>query len=346
MLQRLDPRSPGGLERIVSSHAGATIWAISGDDPLLTGEAADSLRRHFRSTGVTERQLEVPDRSFDWRNWLAASGTGSLFSEKRLMEVRLPTGKPGIEGSKSIVAWCAAPPADVILLLCVPRADSAMQSSAWMKAVDRSGVVITVPELYRSDLPGWVSQRLRTHGLSATPDAINWICEQCEGNLVAAAQEILKLSLHHRDGATALDVSDVRDMVADVARYSPFALGEAMLAGEAGRAVRVIRGLRGEGEPIPLILWVIAEDLRMLARVQQSMATGRPVEAALREARIPRHRERLIAAACRRIGATRAWRALRHAGEVDTIAKGLKQDDPWVALERLVMDVATARDRE
>ena len=343
---RLDPRTPGGLDRILRTHREATIWAVSGDDPLLTGEACDSLRQHFRSMGVTERQVEVPDRSFDWRGWLAASGTASLFADRRLMELRLPTGKPGLEGSKAISAWCAAPPSDVILLISIPRADRAMLSSAWMTALDQAGVVITVQELMRSDLPGWVSQRMRATGLSATPDAIQWICDQCEGNLVAAAQEILKLSLHHEHAAGPLDLDDVRKVVADVARFSPFSLGEAMLAGEAGRAIRVLRGLRAEAEPVPLVLWVLAEDLRMLVRTQQGMASGRSVEAALREARIPRHRERWMASACRRINPARAWRALRHAGEVDTIVKGMKHDDPWVALERLVMDIAAARDRE
>jgi DNA polymerase III subunit delta len=339
---KLDLRAADGIKKIIHSasvKSAPTVWAVSGDDPLLVGEATDGLRQHFKSIGITERQVEVPDRSFDWKGWIAASGTGSLFSEQRLMDLRLPTGKPGTEGSKAIQAWCANPPADVTLLVSLPRADRAMMASSWFNALDQAGTVIIVPELYRSDLPGWLSQRLRSVGLTATPDAIAWICDQCEGNLIAAHQEILKLALHYEKKDGALDVDDVRQLIADVARFSPFLLGEALLGGDVPRAIRILRGLKAEAEPIPLVLWAVSEDLRMLARTQQLIVNGRSADMALREARIPRHKERLIGNACRRNPA-KTWRALRQAAEVDTIAKGLKNDDPWVALERLAIEFA------
>ncbi|MBU3725354.1 MAG: DNA polymerase III subunit delta [Burkholderiaceae bacterium] len=340
---KLDLRTPDGIKKIIDSASKSRtpqIWAISGDDPLLTGEAADSLRAHLKSKGVMERQVEVPDRSFDWKGWLSAAGTGSLFSDQRLMDLRLPTGKPGTEGSKSIQAWCANPPADVVLLVSLPRADKAMFGASWFNALDQSGIVVIVPELYRSDLPNWISQRLRAVGLSATPDAIGWLCDQCEGNLIAAHQEILKLALHHEQKENALDIDDVKHLIADVARFSPFSLGEAVLAGDASRAVRILRGLKAEAEPLPLVLWSITEDLRMLARAQQLVANGRSSDMALREARIPRHRERLIATSLRQTPAAKTWRALRQAAEVDTMIKGLKHDDPWVALEKMAIEFA------
>lgn len=343
MQTKLDLRAPDGIKKIIESATKGrtpTIWAISGDDPLLTGEAADGLRAHFKSMGITERQVEVPDRSFDWKGWLSAAGTGSLFSDQRLMDLRLPTGKPGIEGSKSIQAWCANPPADVMLLVSLPRADRAMLNASWFGALDQAGVVVIVPELYRSDLPNWMSQRLRAAGLSATPDAIGWLCDQCEGNLIAAHQEILKLALHHEQKESALDVSDVKHLIADVARFSPFILGEAVLSGDAARAVRILRGLKAEAEPLPLVLWSLTEDLRMLARTQSLVASGRSSDMALREARIPRHRERLIATSLRKTPEAKTWRALRQAAEVDTMIKGLKHDDPWVALEKMAIEFA------
>jgi len=340
MQHRVDLRAPDAPARFIASRNPTSVWAISGDDPLLTGETSDQLRRHFTSQGITERQVEVPDRSFDWKGWLAQSGTGSLFADRRLMDLRLPTGKPGTEGSKALQAWCANPPPDVMLLVSLPRADRAMQQSAWFGALDQAGVVLIVPELYRSDLPAWVSQRLRAQGLQATPDAIAWICDQCEGNLIAAHQEILKLALHHAHRDSTLDVSDVKPMVADVARFNSFTLGEAVLAHDAPRAIRILRALKAEAEPIPLLLWALTEDLRMLARTQNALQHGRSTDLAIREARIPRHRERLIAAACRTASPAKTWRALRQAAEVDTIVKGLKADDPWVALERMVLDFA------
>ncbi len=340
MQLRVELRSVDQFQKTLDSAKKKTVWAISGDDPLLVGETADLLRGHFKAQGISERQVEVPDRSFDWKGWLAASGTGSLFAEQRLMDLRLPTGKPGTEGSKAIQAWCDNPPADVTLLVTLPRADRNMQGASWFKALDVAGVIVIVPELYRSDMPGWISQRLRAKGLSATPDTIAWLCDQFEGNLIAANQEILKLALHHENRTDAIDVHEIKSMVADVARFSPFALGEAVLAGEAGRAIRILRGLKAEAEPLPLILWALTEDLRMLARTQRLMENGKSIEQALREARVPRHKERPIALACRKANSAKAWRALRQAAEVDTMTKGLKHDDPWVALERMALDFA------
>jgi DNA polymerase III subunit delta len=340
MQLRVELRSVDQLQKTIEAAKKKAVWAISGDDPLLVGEAADVLRRHFKAQGISERQVEVPDRSFDWKGWLAASGTGSLFAEQRLMDLRLPTGKPGTEGSKAIQAWCAQPPADVTLLVTLPRADRTLQNTSWFKALENAGVILIVPELYRSDMAGWISQRLRAKGLSATPDAIAWMCDQFEGNLIAANQEILKLALHHENRTDAIDVHEIRSMVADVARFSPFSLGEAMLSGETSRALRILRGLRAEAEPLPLILWALTEDLRMLARAQRLMENGRNIEQALREARVPRHKERSIALACRKASSAHVWHALRQAAEVDTMTKGLKHDDPWVALERMALDFA------
>jgi DNA polymerase III subunit delta len=340
MQLRVELRSANLLQKTLESATAKSIWAISGDDPLLVGETADQIRRHFKESGITEREVEVPDRSFDWKGWLAASGTGSLFSEQRLMDLRLPTGKPGIEGSKAIQAWCANPPADVTLLVTLPRADRTLQNASWFKALDDAGTILIVPELYRSDMASWISQRLRAKGLSATPDAIAWMCDQFEGNLIAANQEILKLALHHENRSEPMDVHEIKTMVADVARFSPFSLGEALLSGETSRALRIVRGLQAEAEPLPLILWSVSEDLRMLARTQRLMESGRSIEQAMREARIPRHKERPIAVACRKTNSSRTWRALRQAAEVDTIIKGLKLDDPWVALERMALDFA------
>lgn len=338
MQLRVELRSADQLQKTLDSAKKKTIWAISGDDPLRVGETADQLRHHLKARGISERQVEVPDRSFDWKGWLAASGTGSLFSEQRLMDLRLPTGKPGTEGSKAIQAWCASPPPDVTLLVTLPRADRAMLSASWFKALDEAGMILIVPELYRSDMAGWISQRLRGNGLSATPDAIAWMCDQFEGNLIAANQEILKLALHQENRSEPLGVNEIRAMVADVARFSPFSLGEAMLSGEAGRAVRILRGLKAEAEPLPLILWAVAEDLRMLVRTQRLMERGRGIEQALREARVPKPKERSVALACRKADTGKAWRALRQAAEIDTIVKGLVPNDPWVALERMALD--------
>ena len=308
MQLRFDPLRPEAFTgRLATAlgQASGRVWAICSADPLLQTEAADALRAALRAGGCDERTTDTPDRSFGWQAWLESARMPSLFASQRLVELRLPTGKPGIEGAKTLSAWAQNPPAETTLLLLLPRLDRTLAGAAWFKQVEQASTVVNVPDVSAADLPAWVQARLSQHGLSATPEAVRWLASRCEGNLAAGHQEILKLThLPPAPGDEArIDLARMQAAVTDHARFNPFTVGDTLVAGDAARSLRVLRGLREEGEALPILVWSVAQ-------------------------------------ACRRLPAPRAGPALRSLGRIDTMVKGLHGEDPWVALEQLALQLA------
>ena len=309
------------------------IWLISGDEPLLTDEAAAQVRTAARVQGYLERQSWQAETDFNWREWLASFDSLSLFSSRRLVEMRLPTGKPGIEGGKTLESWAANPPADTVLLLTAPRLDKAALSTKWATAVERAGVLLptTPPTIER--LPDWISERLARHKLHADRDALAWLVARVEGNLLAAHQEIEKLALLVPPGEITLET--LRGAVADVARYDVSDLSDAFLKGDAARFCRVLDGLRNEGEALVLILTVLGNEIRTLYRIHAGLAQGRRMPELLKAAGVWDSRQALIERALKRAGPNKMAWAMRGLSRLDRAAKGLLREDTWDELKQL-----------
>jgi len=316
------------------ARALAPLYVVHGDEPLLALEAADAIRAQARAGGCAEREVHIVERNYDWGRLAAAAASLSLFASRRLIELRIPSGKPGAEGGAAIAAYCTALPSDVVTLVTLPRLDRAGQGSAWFGALAGAGVVVNVFPVDRRALPLWIGARLARQKQRAAEDALAFVADCVEGNLLAAHQEIQKLGLLYPPGA--LSFEQVRDAVLDVARFDVAQLSEAMLAGDRGRLVRVLDGLAGEGEAPPRVLWVMAEDVRAVARVQQGLAAGRSAADLFRAHRVwGEARQRLVAAAARRMGRAALDAALAQAAAVDRTIKGLAQGDPWDELLQL-----------
>ena len=257
----------------------APVFIVSGDDPLLTGEIADEIRRACRQAGCEERLVFHVDRSFDWGQLHDVSHSMSLFAQQRLIELRIPGGKPGDEGGKALIAWLEAPPPDTTLLISLPKLDASVQRSKWAKTLIEHPATrfVHIWPIEAQQLPGWMRDRLASVGIQATPEALDLLSARVEGNLLAASQEIEKLKLFCNSGV--LDVHTVQEAVADSARFDVFNLADAMLKGEAQQALRVLHGLRGEGVEAPVVLWAIARELRSLASMAQDLARGLPLVA-------------------------------------------------------------------
>ncbi|MGH8667790.1 MAG: DNA polymerase III subunit delta, partial [Burkholderiales bacterium] len=271
-------------------RAFSSVYAIHGDEPLLALEAADAVRSAARKRGFTERDVFEPGRHFDWSELRHALASLSLFGERKLVELRLPTGKPGADGGAAIAEYCERPSPDVALLVSLPRLDRATQGSAWFGALSRAGVVVDVWPVERSRLPAWIAERLARQKQAAPREALELLADRVEGNLLAAHQEVQKLALLAPEGEIGLD--QLREAVANVARYDAYAACEAMLAGEPARYVRVIDGLKSEGEAPSLVLWALSEELHALARIQAGAAARRPLDDLLRENRVWGARQR------------------------------------------------------
>ncbi len=313
-------------------------YLIAGAEPLLVIEAADALRARAKELGYLERDVLDVEANFDWNRLGNAGRELSLFASRKLIDLRLPTGRPGKEGSAAILEFCADPPPDTVLLVTAGEW-SRKHEAAWSAGIEKIGAATVAWPLKVEELPGWIGTRMASRGLKATPEAIRFLAERVEGNLLAAAQEIDKLALLHA-GAT-LDVSLLEASVADDARYDVFRLADAAIGGDAARALHIVAGLREEGEEIiPLLGWMLTQ-LRLLLRLASA---GGNLAQALRSERIwPAAREALFRHALK-AGDRAHWeRCLAQAGRIDAMAKGRPPGDAWRELERLVAAIAAPR---
>jgi DNA polymerase III subunit delta len=321
------------------------LYTLHGDEPLLVQEAADEIRGAARAQGYVERSVHtVAGVHFDWSEVLAAGGSLSLFAARQLLEVRIPSGKPGKDGSAALQQIAEGAPGNdsTLTLVLLPRLDRMTRNSAWFAALEANGVSVQLEPIERHALPQWIAQRLARQGQRvASGDegqrALQFFADRVEGNLLAAHQEIQKLALLYPEGE--LGFEQVESAVLDVARYDVFKLSEAVLGGQPARVQRMLDGLRAEGVAEVLVHYTLAEDIRALRRVKESMGAGRPLPVALREQRVWGVKERLFERVLPRLSAPALDRLLQSAHLVDGIVKGLKvpdwPGDGWQALQRL-----------
>jgi len=320
----------------------APLYVITSDEHLLALEAADKIRRAARAAGHTERDVLTVERTFKWGELLAANQALSLFGDKKLIELRIPGGKPGKDGSAALQAYAKDLSPDNLTLITLPKLDWQTAKAAWVTTLQQAAVYIDIPNIERAALPGWIGMRLSAQGQSADRQSLDFIADRVEGNLLAAHQEIQKLGLLHEPGK--LSFEQVHDAVLNVARYDVFKLSEAMLSGDAARLARMLDGLKGEGEALPLVLWAVSEEIRTLLKLKSGMAQGRPLGALLKEYRIWGPRERMMEPALRRVSLPTLEAALQDAAQVDKMVKGLRAKafagDAWDAMLQLALRVA------
>ncbi|MEM5312284.1 DNA polymerase III subunit delta [Paraburkholderia sp. JHI869] len=336
----------------------AGLYVVYGDEHLLAQEACDRIRAAARAAGFTDRSVFTVERGFDWSSLLGASQSMSLFGDRQLVELRIPSGKPGKEGADALKTLAASANPDVLMLVTLPRLDAATQKSAWFTALAESGVALKVDPVERAALPNWIGQRLALQGQRVAPGedgrrALQFVAERVEGNLLAAHQEIQKLGLLYPQGV--LSFEQIHDAVLNVARYDVFKLNEAMLTGDVGRLARMLDGLQGEGEASVLVLWAVVEEIRTLLRIKRGVAAGKPHAMLLRENRVWGPRERLIGPALSRLSEATLERGLALAARLDRQVKGLSGQsradwrnalppDAWDGLFELAMTVAAPRE--
>lgn len=326
-----------------------SLYTLHGDEPLLQQEAADAIRSSARLQGYTERSVHaVAGAHFDWSGVMAAAGSLSLFAERQILEIRIPSGKPGKEGSVALQELAEAAQANdsTLTLVLLPRLDKMTRSSAWFSALDSHGATVQIDPVERPALPQWIAQRLARAGQRVPAGEsgqriLQFFADRVEGNLLAAHQEIEKLGLLYPPGE--LSFEQVEAAVLNVARYDVFKLSESVLAGQAERAQRMLDGLQAEGEAPVLVHYALSEDIRALNRVKDAMAGGKPLPMALREQRVWGLKERLYERVLPRLDHTALSQLLHEAHLVDGIVKGLKMpgwpSDGWQALHRLAMHV-------
>ncbi len=316
----------------------APLYTVYGDELLLALEAADAIRLRARQAGFGERELFTVDNKFNWRTLKISGDSPSLFATQRLLEIRIPSGKPGVEGGRAMEAHCAALPPETLTLVILPKLDHQAQKSKWFKVLDKTGVSVVATPVERCHLPRWIEQRLARQQQSAASHTLQFIADRVEGNLLAAHQEIQKLGLLYPPGK--LSFEQVKNAVLDVSRYDVFKLADAILQGEAARVVKILDGLKSEGTDPILTLWMLAREIRSLANIHFAIADGMPLAQALRAEGVWESRHTLTRQALQRLSPAVLTTALRHATEIDRTVKGLARGDAGDMLLHLALMLA------
>ena len=331
------PLSPAQWSKALTGDRLAPVYLLAGEE-LLVLEAADALRAQAKKLGYTEREVLEVEQRFDWDDLARAAAGMSLFATRRLIDLRLPTGRPGVEGAKAINEFCANPPPDVTLLITAMEWSS-KHDGAWSKKLDAAGTMVVFNAPRPNEWAAWIGARLASRGLSATPDAAALLAERVEGNLLAAAQEVDKLAVLRAGDSSRIDADAMESLVADSARYDVFKLTDAALAGEGARALRILTGLRSEGDELIALMGWLVNQLQLALR----LANAPDLAAQARAERLWPAREQLFRKALRRAPREHWLACLARASRIDRIAKGREGGDAWREAERLIAALAEPR---
>lgn len=326
-----------------------SLYVVSGDEPLLIIEAGDALRAAAAAAGYRERVSLVMDARSDWSSVVGATQNVSLFGDRKLIDLSVPTGKPGKTGGDTLLKLAGLVESqaltDTLLLVTLPRLDRTTRNAKWAQALLQAGTSVDIASIERPALPRWIAQRLARQEQQMDAATLDWMADKVEGNLLAAFQEVQKLALLYPAGK--LSATDVERAVLNVARYDVFGLRDAMLSGNAAKALTVLAGLRAEGEALPLVLWAVGEEVRVLARLAEAQATGQDLQAEMRRQRVFGPREHLLRQTLGRVPPASWPAAVQHAHDIDRLIKGLKVpgrlEDPWEELGRLILRIALSK---
>lgn len=316
----------------------APCYLVSGDEHLLVEEALDAVRESARERGFTSRELHVATTGFDWNGLSASTGNLSLFAERRIVELRLPTGKPGKVGAQTIINLVEQSGPELLFIVTSPKLDRSSSASKWAKTIEQKGVSLPVWPVAVRELPGWIANRMRAAGLQPDREAVSLIAERVEGNLLAAGQEIEKLRLLLGEGKVTAD--DVSDAVANSSRYDVYKLTDAAMTGDAARTVKILGGLRAEGVEPVIVMWALTRELRTLAMLDDVIRQGGDLGAAMQKSGVWNNRQGLVRSCVTRHRHGDFHKMLKATGRADAAAKGQRAGDPWQLATDVVVSLA------
>lgn len=325
----------------LSSHLKKSLapcYLVTGDEHLLVAEALDAIRDVARERGFGTRELHVATTGFDWAQLTASSGNLSLFAERRIIELRLPTGKPGRAGGQAIIELAEQAGPDTLFIVMAPKLDRSAAASKWAKTMDQKGVSLPIWPIGVRELPGWIANRMRSVGLQPERDVVTLIADRVEGNLLAAGQEIEKLRLLLGKGPVSAE--DVIGAVANSSRYDVYKLTDAAMAGDAARAVKILGGLRSEGVEPVIVMWALTRELRTLSKLDDIIRRGGDLGSAMQKNGVWRNRQGLVRSCIGRHQQGAFYRMLKATGRADAAAKGQRGGDPWQMASDIVIGMA------
>ncbi len=319
------------------------LYVLAGDEPLAQRECLDAIRAEARAQGYDERTSLTVERNFNWQQLQNYGQSMSLFASRRLLELSIPSGKPGVDGSKVLQALAAKPLPDATVVIILPTLERETKNSVWFNALETQAQTITLNEIDAANLPKWISSRLAQQGQHTSTQTLEFLAHQVEGNLLAANQEVQKLGLLYPKGELSDEI--VREAVLNVSRYDAFQLGEAVLQGDAERTVRILQGLQDEGENAVAVMNPLMWVLRPLVRIKQAEMRGENINNAMTSSRIYGDRQALVKRALSRLSLRQLEAALQKLADIDRTAKGVMLGDAWLEISRLCFGLAKVKGR-
>ena len=332
-------------EAQLSSHLAQglkPLYLLIGDEPLAQRENLDAIRSVANAQGY-ERTSLIVERNFNWQQIQAFGQSNSLFSSLRLLEINIPSGKPGVEGGKALQALANQRMPDTTVLIILPTLERESKNSVWFTALEKQAITLNFNDVDAANLPQWIAARLAKQQQRVSNETLHFLAHQVEGNLLAANQEVQKLGLLCPEGELSDEL--VREAVLKVSRYDAFQLGEAVLAGDASRTVRILQGLQDEGEQALAVMNPLLWVLRPLVRIKHAEMRGENVMSAMTNARIYGDRQSLVKRAMGRLSLRQLEAALQKLADIDKIAKGVMLGDAWLEISRLCFGLARVRGR-
>jgi len=308
----------------------SAVYLVTGDEPLQSGEAADAIRKSAKQAGYATREIFSVETGFEWNELAVAANSLSLFADKKLIDLRLPSGKPGAEGAKALSAYCQRLPEDTLLLITSPKLTTATLKSKWCQSIDNAGAIIQIWPLEGKDLIQWLQQRAQKRGLHIAPDGIRVLASRIEGNLLAASQEIEKLYILY--GESAISRQAVEEVVTDSARFDVFKLTDCVLAGRMTRAIKILNGLKAEGIAAPVVLWALAREARLLFNIKAALKQGQNKELVFKNNHLWDKRKQLVNTALSRMNNQQLQQVLLLSAKTDRQIKGQEKGDCWETL--------------
>jgi len=322
----------GSLKRGLSP-----IYLVGGEEPLLLLECCDQIREAARAQGFIERELLQVERGFDW-SALRQAATPGLFATRKIIDLRLRTGKPGQEGARALTEWANAPDPDMLLMVSCEQWDKSSRSSKWASRLEKAGQRVDIWPVKAPELPRWLEQRMLQQGMHPEPEALRILADRLEGNLLAARQEIDRLALIR--GAGTITVDDVMKVVADSSRFDAFALAEHMLTGNLHDGLRVAAGLKRMDIPLPMLLGALLRELKTVEAYSLAVRGGENETMVFRQLNVWQNRQNTIRTAARRLGTLKLFAAFKMLSLIDRQSKGRAKGDPWQSIDALLLQLA------
>jgi DNA polymerase-3 subunit delta len=321
----------------------APIYFISGDEPLQLGEMADAIRREAKKAGYENREILEVDSKFSWHKLTESAGSISIFADKKIIDLRMPTGSPGTDGSKALISYCEHLPEDTLLLITSAKLATASLKARWFTALDKAACVIQVWPMEGPDLFRWLEQRMQKRGLHAETEGIRILASRIEGNLLAAAQEIEKLYVLY--GSGHLGNQQILEVVADSSRFDVFKLMDSVLAAKITRVLKILSGLKSEGIAVPVVLWALTREARSLIKMKLALSQGQNKAMVFKDNQIWDKRQQLVADALNRLDDSGLYGILALSATADRQSKGQQPGDPWETLREICLMFAAPSGR-